>query len=534
MAGEGVKRRLSRRLQVDMVIEGLLVGLAGGGVVTLYRLSLSNAEDVLISVITFIHASPLRIALWFAALIFMCLVVCRLMTWEPYTQGSGIPQTDAEVMGRIDMPWWRVLLAKFIEGSLCALGGLSLGREGPSVQLGGVAGKAVSRFLHKDRGEERLLTTCGAAAGMAAAFNAPLTGTLFAIEEIHKEFSGPLLIAVMAATVSSDLLVSQVLGVKPVLAFSFTRSLPHSYYPFVVALGLFCGLAGALHNKGMFLCSERLYGRITKLTPYSRLIIPFVLAGIVSLVTPELTCGGDRIIHLIMAPGVLPLGSLAALLLGKYLFTTLCFGSGAPGGTLFPLCVMGSLCGALFGVFAMQYLGLPSIFVTNFIVLGICGLFASVVRAPVTAVVLAFELTGSLTALLAASIVAILSYVVTNLLKVDPFYEHLLDRLLGGLPKQSACECFSGQKIMHTHVVGAGSVVEGNMIKEISWPQACRIVVVERAGQELIPTGSLRLQALDALLFITDASLDAQSEEELERLLKSSLASARTPWRSKQ
>ena len=96
------------------------------------------------------------------------------------------------------MPWHRVIAAKFAEGALCAFGGLSLGREGPAVQLGGMSGKAVSKMLRNGRGEERLLVTCGAAAGMSAAFHAPLTGVLFALEEIHKEFSAPLIISVMS------------------------------------------------------------------------------------------------------------------------------------------------------------------------------------------------------------------------------------------------------------------------------------------------------------------------------------------------
>lgn len=546
MAGKrDIQRRFSRRLQVDMVGEGLLVGLAGGGVVTLYRLSLGKAEEALSIIATAISGSPLLIASWFIALAALGAIVCRLMVWEPYTQGSGIPQIDAEVMGRIDMPWWRVLLAKFVEGTLCALGGLSLGREGPSVQLGGVAGKAVSRLLRRDRGEERLLTTCGAAAGMSAAFNAPLTGTLFAIEEIHREFSGPLLVAVMAATIASDFLVSQVLGVRPVLEFTFTRDLPHGYYPYILALGLFCGFAGALHNQGMFLAS-RLYGRIRRGAPYTRLAVPFALAGVAVLLWPELTCGGDRIIKLVMAPGVLPLGTIAALLLGKYAFTTLCFGSGAPGGTLFPLCVMGSLCGALFAVAATNCMGLPGIFVTNFIVLGIGGLFASVVRAPVTAVVLAFELTGSLDALLSVSIVSIIAYVTANLLHVDPFYEHLFARLIGAQPvgprvggpqkaggDATACpggtSSHADEKILQTHVVGAGSQAEGRLVRDVSWPHGARIVIIERAGQEVLPTGDTRLEALDSLVFIISSSDEYAAETDLRKLLRGSLESKRTP-----
>ena len=250
-----------------MVWEGVLVGLVGGGVVTLYRLSLSFAERALRGTIALARTSLLVTALFAMFLVAACLVVGRLMTWEPFTQGSGIPQTDAEAIGKLDMPWHRVMLAKFAEGTLCAFSGLSLGREGPSVQLGAMGGKAVSRALGRGRGEERLLVTCGAAAGMSAAFNAPLTGVLFALEEIHKEFSAPLIISVMASSIASDFLVSQVLGVKPVLQFVFSRDLPHPLYAYVVMLALFCGAAGALHNRGMFACTERLYSRITRGVP---------------------------------------------------------------------------------------------------------------------------------------------------------------------------------------------------------------------------------------------------------------------------
>ena len=132
------------------------------------------------------------------------LIIGKLMLWEPYTAGSGIPQIDAEVAGKVDMPWHKVLVAKFSEGILCTLGGLSLGREGPSVQLGGMGGKAVSRALHKGRAEERILVTCGAGAGMAAAFHAPLTGVMFALEEIHKVFTAPLIISVTISSVVAD------------------------------------------------------------------------------------------------------------------------------------------------------------------------------------------------------------------------------------------------------------------------------------------------------------------------------------------
>ena len=504
-----------------MVWEGILVGLAGGGVVTLYRLSLSLAERVLRGTIALARTSLLVAALFALFLVAACLAVGRLMTWEPFTQGSGIPQTDAEVIGRLDMPWHRVMLAKFAEGTLCAFSGLSLGREGPSVQLGAM-GRPVSAPWVAGRGAP--LVTCGAA-GMSAAFNAPLTGVLFALGGDTQGVLG-LIISVMASSIASDFLVSQVLGVKPVLQFVFSRDLPHPLYAYVVLLALFCGVAGALHNKGMFACTERLYSRITRGVPYSRIAIPFALAFPIAFLAPQLMCGGDAILEQIAAPGNLALVTIVLLLVGKYLYTTVSFASGAPGGTLFPLCVMGVLCGLLFGTFANQYLGLPSSYVTNFVVLGIAGLFASVVQAPVTAVVLAFELTGSLDAMLSASIVSIVSYVTASLLGVDPFYEHLLSRLLGSTGPTRG-NVTGGERELHSYTVGAGSRMEGRTLAEIPWPEGARVVTISRGSTEIVPTGSTKLLALDEILVIMTAG--GESDRAVWDLARGSVTTERTP-----
>lgn len=524
----GTASHLSHTYQMNLVGEGALVGLFGGGVVSLYRFSLSHAERLLRSLTSAAAGNPLLVALWACALAAICFVVCRLMLWEPYTQGSGIPQVDAEVAGKIDMPWHRVLAAKFVEGTLCALGGLSLGREGPSVQLGGMAGKAVSKLLGRKRGEERLLVTCGAAAGMSAAFHAPLTGVLFAIEEIHKEFTAPLIISVMAASVVSDFLVSQVLGVRPVLTLPFLNDIPHHEYALVLLMGLYCGVLGALHNKGMFLCQERLYGRIRRHLPYARLAVPFAVAGVVAFAAPSLMCGGDAIIDLILAPGVLEpsLAVLVALLVGKYLFTNVSFASGAPGGTLFPLVIMGALAGAIFSSVVGLFMRNATAYMNSFIVLGVAGLFASVVRAPVTAVVLVFELTGSLDALLATSVVSIISYVTANMLKVDPFYEHLYANLVGasdGDAPATGTSGRAGEKELHSFVVGAGSSLEGKLIRDVRWPDDTLVVTIERGSDEILPRGDTRLQALDTLTVIMGSNVADEAMPRLRRLCRGSI-----------
>lgn len=526
-----VSRRNSRRFQLDMVWEGVLVGLAAGGIVTLYRLCLTLAERTLRFIIPFAQAHPMALAGLIALMAACCLVVAKLVSWEPYTQGSGIPQVDAEVMGKLDMPWHRVLAAKFTEGTLLALSGLSLGREGPSIQLGGMGGKAISRLLRRGRGEERLLVTCGAAAGMSAAFNAPLTGTLFAIEEIHKEFTPSLIISAMASAVSADFLVSQVLGVRPVLRLAFVQDLPHVYYVLVLLMGLVMGLLGALHNRGMFLLDEGLYGTVLARVPYGgRLALPFALTLVAAFAAPLLLDGGDTIVELLKYPTMVPFLTLVLLLVGKYTLTSMCFASGAPGGTLFPLCVMGMLAGAVYGNVLTNTCSMNAMYIVNFMVLGIAGLFSSVVRAPVTGVVLAFELTGSMDSLLAASIVSIVAYVVANITRTDPFYERLLGNLLDVTAKTPRVR-HKKEKVLHDYTVGAGSLLEGRCLRDIDWPRGSMIVTVYRAGTEIVPNGDTRLQALDDLLVIMDMRAEDSIQDHVWRLCRSSLATEHTPRR---
>lgn len=515
-----VREHLSRRFQVHLIGEGALVGLLGGLVVTIYRLALSHGEKLLRSLSAAVRGNLFGMIAWFVFLIILCIFVGLLVQWEPDTAGSGIPQVNAEVAGRLNMSWPRVMLAKLAEGSLVSLAGLSLGREGPSVQIGGMAGKAISQLFKLGRGDERLLVTCGAAAGMSAAFHAPLAGVLFALEEIHKQFTPPLIISAMTASVAADYLASEILGVEPVLRLTFAANLPHASYPLVLLTGIVFGVIGALHNRGMFAVQQRLFAKLVATQPYRRFLVAFIAAGIVAFVWPDLMCGGDAIMERIMDPSSLTLVRACGLLLGKYVFTAVCFGAGVPGGTLFPLVVMGSLSGLILALCAATIGVLPPEYVLNFAVLGIAGLFASSVRAPVSAVILAFELTGSLDALLSVSIVAILSYVTANLLHVDPFYEHLFARLIGSTPDDPTVNGEPPAHLLHTYHVGAGSYVEGKRVGEIAWPNGALIVSITRCDATVIPRGKTEIFALDDLLVLMNTSTEDDTDIIFRKICK--------------
>lgn len=125
---------------------------------------------------------------WFVVLLAAALLLWRLGVYEPNAGGSGIPQVKGVILGAIRMRWLRILWVKLV-GGIVGIGlGLSLGREGPSIQIGAVTAQGLSRAFGRTRMEERYLITAGASAGLAAAFNAPLAGVMFALEELHRNF----------------------------------------------------------------------------------------------------------------------------------------------------------------------------------------------------------------------------------------------------------------------------------------------------------------------------------------------------------
>ena len=245
-----------QRLPVILIGEGLLVGVVGGLVVLLYRVALTYAARWLGEILVFIKGDPLRVAGWFLILALFAVIVGKLVRWEPMISGSGIPQVEGDIQGKLSQDWRRVLPAKFFGGFLCLLGGLSLGREGPSIQLGAMSGQGVSRMLDRGKTEERYLMTCGASAGLSAAFHAPLAGVMFAFEEIHKGFSVGLMVSVMTASVTADYICSYIMGLDPVFLFKLEHVLPQNYYWMLLLLGVILGVLGVFYNKVMLKAQE--------------------------------------------------------------------------------------------------------------------------------------------------------------------------------------------------------------------------------------------------------------------------------------
>lgn len=495
-----IMRRRREYYQITIVGEGLLVGTVAGLVVLAYRVALEYAGKWTGEILDYARGNPIRMAGWFLLLALMAFLVAKLVKWESMISGSGIPQMEGEMTGKLDQKWWRVLTAKFVGGFMALLAGLSLGREGPSIQLGSMAGKGISKAFDRDKTEEKILLTCGASAGLAAAFHAPLAGIMFSLEEVHKNFSVTVLVSVMASSLTADYICSQILGMNPVFHLDIGTPINQDSYGIILMLGVVLGITGAFYNY-FTLKVQALYKKATFLNGTMKLMIPFLLAGVLGFVFPVVLGSGHAIVEA-AAEEKLMLGSILVILIVKFVFSAVCFGSGAPGGIFFPLLVLGALIGAAYAHIGIQFLGWDPTYVSNIVMLSMAGYFTAIVRAPLTGIILIFEMTGSVSQMLSLSLVSIVAYVVANLLRSAPIYESLLERLLenqGGQQNQ-----MRGERVLQEFVIMHGSMLENKTIADIGWPEYCLIVAIQRGTVEIIPKGDIVMEASDMLVVMTD------------------------------
>ena len=513
---DGIYKIMSHRknLRFKLVAEATVIGFLVGIVIVLNRLIINKTFPWFLNLYESSKGSTFGVFKVIVLVTLLGLIVGFLVKREPMISGSGIPQVEGILMRKLNVNWLRVLIYKFIGGTISLATGLSVGREGPSVQMGAAVAEGFSKTLKRVKIEEKFLITSGASAGLSAAFNAPLSGVIFALEEVHKNFSPLVLLSAMAASLTADFVCKEFLGISPAMEFNGVSILPLKYYWSLILLGFVVGITGIIFNKGI-LASQNIYGEMKKVPVQIKVTIPFICTGIVGMTLPILLGGGHELIMDLVNKGF-TLKLLIVFLIIKYLFTLVSFGSSLPGGIFFPLLVLGALVGNIFGIVSCNAFGLPNELIVNFIILAMAGHFASIVRAPITGIILITEMTGSFDHLLPLAIVVIISYLTADFFKLEPIYESLLDRILkkNNIPTQIT----RGGKTLLEIAVYMGSIVEGKYIKEIEWPDKCLLVSIKRGDKELIPRGENKIQSGDFLVVLVDEDIASDVMDKLQLL----------------
>ncbi len=410
----------------------LAVGLLTGLLAVAFRMCLEHGEDLRTQLIEWSSSAS---GWGLGSLIILgCLIVGVALTLVlalcPEASGSGIPHLRLVLRDNGNLRWWRVIPVKFASGLLAITGGLCLGREGPTIQMGAALGSMWGESHLGKGADRRSLLVTGASAGLAAAFNAPMAGILFAIEELHINIPDSAFSAAMISCVSADLLARCILGQTPVLQSTLTQIPPLQSLPFFLVLGILGGgLAWAFNNSLVF-ATRRLAFRSVTANAIKIVLAGTILAS-VGWFYPALLGGGIALSNRALA-GDGTLVWLLTIFLLRFVMSIGSYAIGTAGGIFAPLLVLGGLLGLTVGELSQMLFPSAVPEPTAFAVVGMAAAFAGVVRCPLTGIVLIIEMTGHYELVLPLMVASFTAAITADELHVAPVYDALLESQLQG------------------------------------------------------------------------------------------------------
>lgn len=341
-------------------------------------------------------------------------------------RGHGVPEVMYAVARKGGRIAPQVAAVKALASALCIGGGGSVGREGPIVQIGAALGSALGRVVKVAEPRMRVLVACGAAGGIAATFNAPLAGVFFAMELILADFAAQSFGMVVLASVTASVIGRAALGNTPFLQLpAFTVQHLWQYALFAV-LGLLCGAAGVLFTRVLYLIEDAC-DAIWRGPEWLRPAAGGLLLGLLLLVLPQMYGVGYPVLAAGVA-GTYTIGFLLVLLVGKMVATSLTIGIGGSGGVFAPSLFIGAMFGTAFG--EVMNLLAPTVAgpVGAYGLIGMGAVFAGAARAPITAVIIMFELTGEYSIILPLMSAIVLASAFSRRISPDTIYTLKLRR----------------------------------------------------------------------------------------------------------
>jgi CIC family chloride channel protein len=416
------------RQRHHLLAPSILLGLLTGAVSVFFHLSLNYGDELRNHVIGFAHQQT-PIGLWMLmglAITAVLLSAGLVIRFAPEASGSGIPHLKGVLLGYRPFRWIRVLVVKFVSTLIGGSAGLMVGREGPTVHMGGAIGQGLANTWPDHSFKDRsVLVAAGGGAGLAAAFNSPLAGLVFVLEELDTRCTSSEFFAAAIACLTSDMVCRMVLGQYPTFHMAMTVAPPLNLLIVFLPLGIVSALLGSLFNRTLVTAQKLISQPL-----WSRFVWWSVLAAMVAAVgwlTPDLLGSGQEFVNGIIEGKVFTLKTIMLFFLIRFVVTIGSSSSGASGGIFMPVLVLGALLGL--GVGHIIQLLFPELNVDAklFAVVGMASYFTGVVLAPLTGIVLIIEMTGNYTLILPLFIACFSAQIVADWLGVIPIYDALLE-----------------------------------------------------------------------------------------------------------
>ncbi len=417
-----------------LALLALVVGAAAGAVGAVFRLSLGQADHLRNALVTAAHGYAFA---GFLLVLLVCGAATALAAWlvrrfSPNASGSGIPHVEAVLNGILEPAPIGLVPVKFVGGVLAIGAGLALGREGPSVQMGASIAHRIGLVCRRDWADCRVLLAAGAGAGLATAFNAPMAGAVFVLEELVRKFELRIAIAALGASATAISVSRVILGDLPDFHVGALANIDLSIRPLYFVLGAVAGLAAVAYNR-VLLATIAAADGLSAWPVELRAGVVGAAVGILAWFAPGLVGGGDVITQRMLA-GIGTLATVPAIFLLRFGLGAVSYALRTPGGLFAPMLVLGAQLGLVFGMVCVWAFPGAHIDPVGFAIVGMAAFFTGVVRAPLTGLVLVTEMTGSVTLLLPMLGACFIAMLVPTLLRDPPIYDSLSIKQRNSVP----------------------------------------------------------------------------------------------------
>ncbi|SAK89715.1 voltage-gated ClC-type chloride channel ClcB [Caballeronia fortuita] len=420
---------------VALAAASVVVGAATGAIGVLFRFALERADAWRNALVAWAHAGhdASIILVVLAATAAAALAAWLVARFAPVAGGSGIPHVEAVLHASVPPAPLVLIPIKFVGGVLAIGAGLALGREGPTVQMGASIAHAIGTSFRRSASDCRVLLAAGAGAGLATAFNAPIAGAVFVLEELMRRFDTRTAVAALGASASAIAMARVLHGDLP------DFHVPAQAFPgfettgLHLVLGALLGLLGAMYSRLTLWTldiAESIAPPSSVKRATARAAMVGAAVGLLAWFAPQLAGGGDALTERALL-GAGTIASVTAMFALRFVLGPLSYAAGTPGGLFAPMLALGAQTGLVFGRVCLDWF--PGIAPATgdsatFAVVGMAAFFVAVVRAPVTGIVLVTEMTASFTLLLPMLTACFTAMIVPMLLRVPPIYDSLGER----------------------------------------------------------------------------------------------------------
>ncbi|MBE1550508.1 CIC family chloride channel protein [Mycobacterium sp. OAS707] len=431
MADPDDSMRGALHICVTAIVAGVLIGFVGGA----FRWCLQRADELRIDVVDWAHKLPgpgwlVPMAAAAAGAALAALIV----RWEPLAAGSGIQHVEAVFLGEAQPPLIRLLPAKFVGGVLSIGSGLVLGREGPTVHMGAAIGAEAARRARLPDSEVRMMQTALGGAGLAVAFNAPIGGTLFTLEEVTQSFRLKTVLATLFSAASAVACSRLILGNHADFDVESIGDTALAWLPLFVVFGLVTGGLGAVYNWLVLWFLDHV-GAVRRIPTLAKAAIIGAVIGLAMFAYPFAGGGGEDLTQRILGGQHLVLSAVIAILAVRFVAGPLSYSAAVPGGLFAPLLAVGALWGLLFvGGFDAVWPGDATQLAVPMALVGMAAFFGATVRAPVTGMVVVTEMTATTEVLVPMMAATAAAVFVAYLVGSPPIYESLRERMSDATP----------------------------------------------------------------------------------------------------